>query len=335
MLLYMVMASFKRANLLLPSPAWVSYEPQAHLLGHSVTRICTTIENRWRLTPEGLDEAAKRSPDDVQKILILNTPGNPDGLIYEQKELKELANIMRKWNILVIADEIYALLTHNYSSGIFTSLAAYYPERTLITTGLSKWSGAGGWRLGLLFLPEQSDELKNTLLGVASETYSCAPSVMQKAAMTAYIDDDVTEVYLQSQRNILRTLSERLYYSLNAVGIGVHRSQGGFYLFLDFRPFQRNLELKLGITTSESLCEDILNRTGVALLPSNAFGFPLTHLSARLAYVDFDGDAALSLAARDHGKVDDDFVYQVCGDTIEGVERLCEYFTSTISVDHE
>ena len=332
MLLYIIMASFKRADVLIPSPAWVSYEPQAHLLDHSVTRIRTTIENRWRVTPEGLDEAASRSPDGVQKILILNTPGNPDGLIYEQKELQELAVVMRKWSILVVADEIYALLTHKYSTGKFKSLAAYYPEGTIITTGLSKWSGAGGWRLGLLFLPEESDELKDVLLGIASETYSCAPGMVQQAAVVAYTHDDVTEAYLQSQRSILRILAEVLYSMLNAVGIGVHRAQGGFYLFLDFHQFKGNLELKLGITTSASLCEDILNKTGVALLPSNAFGFPSTHLSARLAYVDFDGDAALSLAELNGKVVDEDLVHKACGNTIEGVEKLCEYF-ALVAVD--
>ena len=142
------MASYTKASILIPSPAWVSYEPQAALLGHSVHRIYTNIAMRWRVTPEGLDEAASRAPQDTQRILILNTPGNPDGLIYKPNELEELATVMRKWDILVIADEIYALLTHDYSSGEFKSLAAFYPEGTCITTGLSKWSGAGGWRLG-------------------------------------------------------------------------------------------------------------------------------------------------------------------------------------------
>ena len=142
------MASFRKASILIPSPAWVSYEPQAALLGHSVIRILTNTEKRWRVTHEDLDEAASRAPQDAQRILILNTPGNPDGLIYLPNELEELATVMRKWDILVIADEIYALLTHDYSSGEFKSLAAFYPEGTCITTGLSKWSGAGGWRLG-------------------------------------------------------------------------------------------------------------------------------------------------------------------------------------------
>ena len=162
------MASFKKASVLIPSPAWVSYEPQAQLIGHSITRIITNTENKWRVTPEGLDEAASRSPDNTQKILILNTPGNPDGLIYRQDELEELAMVMKKWNILVIADEIYALLTLDYAHGTFKSLAAFYPEGTIITTGLSKWSGAGGWRLGLLFLPDGFDEC------VEPKCYECS-----------------------------------------------------------------------------------------------------------------------------------------------------------------
>ena len=94
------------------------------------------------------------------------------------------------------------------------------------------------------------------------------------------------------------------------------------------------MQSKLGIITSESLCEDILEKTGVALLPSNVFGFPSTHLSARMAYVDFDGNAALSQVVSNGGVVDESLVHTMCANTIEGVQKLCDYF-ATVATDSE
>ena len=152
--------------------------------------------------------------------------------------------------------------------------------------------------------------------------------MVQQAAVTAYIDDNITETYLQNQRDILRILSAKLHTAMIAVGIDVHKAQGGFYFFLDFHPFQQKLSFKLGIDTSDLLCEDILAKTGVALLPSTAFGFSSSHLSARMAYVDFDGTAALNEATKKGGRIDEELVDKYCANTVEGVDKLCEYFAA-------
>src|SRR5438105_7463733 len=150
-LIYAVLTAFKRADVLIPSPAWVSYEPQARLLGHTPIRVATSFEERWRVRPDAIAAAVLRKVDQrVPSVLILNHPGNPDGLGYADDELRELAQACRAHNILVVSDEIYGLLDH---AGAHVSLARHYPEGAIVTGGLSKWCGAGGWRLGIAMLP--------------------------------------------------------------------------------------------------------------------------------------------------------------------------------------
>lgn len=319
-LLYAVMASFIEADVLIPSPAWVSYGPQAEMLGHNITRVETTFDNQWRVNPENLEAACQKCRPDTQKIMILNYPGNPEGLTYTAEELKALSEVMKKHNILVIADEIYSFLTHDAT---FESLAKYYPEGTIITTGLSKWCGAGGWRLGLAFLPEGMEDLKTVLLGVASETYSCATGPVQYAAVVAYQNDDVTQTYLENQRKILTILAKKSHEALSDAGIKVHEAKGGFYFYLDFTPLSDSFKQQ-GITTSEELCVAILKETGVALLHSAVFGIAAEYFSARMAYVDFDGAKALEAAETE--EINEAFVEKYCAYTLDGIRNLSSWF---------
>lgn len=321
-LLYAVMASFHKADVLIPAPAWVSYEPQAHLLDHNAVRIESSFESRWRVTPAELEKSAQKCRADAQKIMILNYPGNPEGLTYTADELKALAEVMKKHNILVIADEIYLFLTHNAK---FDSLAHYYPEGTIITSGLSKWGGAGGWRLGLAFLPENLQDLKDTMLGVASETYSCATGPVQKAATLAYQNDAVTQKFLADQRAILKILAKKSHALLADAGIAVHEAEGGFYFYVDFMPHADKLHAQ-GLRTSEEVCAAIIRETGVALLHSAVFGIPAEYLSARLAYVDFDGAKALEAAQTE--EINDAFVEKYCAYTLEGIAGLANWFAA-------
>ena len=157
MLLFSILMAFKSARVFLVTPSWVSYEPQAHLIGHNVCRIQTNYDDRWRLTAAVLDEELSKNQDSKQKILIMNYPGNPDGLSYTDEELVELAQVARKHNLLIISDEIYGLLDFE---GRYSSIVDFYPENTIVTTGLSKWCGAGGWRLGVMLIPKELGDFR-------------------------------------------------------------------------------------------------------------------------------------------------------------------------------
>ena len=290
-LLHNIMRAFQPADAYIPGPSWVSYEPQARLAGHKVIGIPTAFDGRWRVKPEDLERAFLRHRGmDCHKLMVLNYPGNPDGLTYSYEELAALTAVLRRHGVWVIADEIYGLLDHR---GQHVSMARLYPERTLVTTGLSKWCGAGGWRLGALILPPDAPTaLHDALVGLGSETYSCAPAPIQVAALEAYELDAESHGYLAAQRRILRAIGSAVHRALAKAGIRAHAPQGGFYLLLDFSPFTERL-VERGICSDSQLCDRLLADTGVALLPGGAFGMPSGSLTARLAYVDFDGEAAL------------------------------------------
>ena len=291
-LLFNVMQAFERAEVYVPAPAYVSYAPMAMMARHQVIPIQTSYESRWRVTPEALEEAiARNSLPGREKLLALNYPGNPDGLTYSRDELLALAETLRRHGVWALSDEIYALLHHQ---GRHVSLASIYPERTLVSTGLSKWCGAGGWRLGALIMPADAPiELSDALIGLGSEVYSCAPTPIQAAALAAYELDKRTHRFLRAQRHILSQIGGLVHSAVLAAGLRVHVPQGGFYLLCDFSCFADTL-MERGIQRDSELCDRLLSEAGVALLPGSKFGLPAQALTARLAYVDFDGAAALT-----------------------------------------
>ena len=320
-LIYSVLAAFKKATLLLPSPAWVSYEPQARLLGKDILRIESDFQQRYRLEANQLNDAILNAniDNDVQKILILTYPGNPDGLSYSPEELKNLAGICRKHNILVISDEIYGLL--NYQ-GNHKSILDYYPEATIVTSGLSKWGAMGGWRLGCMYYTDDFVyDLKSTLLGIFSETFSCVTYPVQKAAILAYDNLEQHDDFLSKQRQILQYLSDYSYKAFNNAKILTPKGEGGFYLILNFSQYKKQLALN-SINSDKDLCSELLKQKQVALLPGSAFGMQPEDYIVRYAFVDFDGKNAL---ANFNGDFTQEFTQKYFCDIFEGVSRICNF----------
>ena len=124
------------------------------------------------------------------------------------------------------------------------------------------------------------------------------PAPIQVAALTAYELDAELHDFLEAQRRILRSIGSAVHRALVEAGVRVHAPQGGFYLLLDFSPYCRIGSLERGIHNDSQLCDRLLADSGVALLPGAAFGLPAGSFTARLAYVDFDGEAALRDADR-------------------------------------
>lgn len=325
MLIYAIIGMFERADILIPTPAWVSYAPQATLWKHAAIRIPTTYETKWNITPELLEASLKHKRNQATpSILILNYPGNPTGTTYTEHEMRAIIEICRKHSIIVISDEIYGLLDHG---GSHCSLMRYYPEGTIVTTGLSKWCGAGGWRVGVALMSEEfPSQAKETLLGIASETYSCNNTPAQYAAIAAYMYNDTIDEYLKHQRHILSAAGNYIANTLRESEVRVYSPEGGFYLLPDFTDFSESMN-EQNIYTSSELCSALLSDTGVALLPGNAFGIGDDHLAARLAYVDFDGQSALqaSIAQGIDAPIDITFMQQHMPKIISGTRKICEW----------
>ncbi len=314
-------------ELLLPTPCWVSYVPQARIIGRKVSLIHTTFGDRWHITAEKLKEHCKSQEDKYRpRILILNYPGNPDGCTYTSTELKDLAAVAREFEVILLSDEIYGQLHHQ---GGHVSVARYYPEGTIISSGLSKWCGAGGWRLGTFAFPNDLDWLLETMASVASETYTSVSTPIQYAAVRAFSGGVTIERYLWHTRRILAALGNQIRDRLVGVGARIHPPEGAFYLFLDLTTFRDKFASR-GIRNSVQMCERLLDETGIAILPGVAFERPLEEFTARLAYVDFDG--ARALAASETSPLDkpipEDFTKKWCHKVLEGIDRLAEWIES-------
>jgi len=309
-------------DLVIPTPAWVSYAPQARIIGRQVHLLPTYYRNRWQLTAEQLEELCHADPG-RPRIVILNYPANPTGTSYAERELRELAEVARKYRVILLSDEIYARLHHEDRH---VSIVPYYPEGTIFSSGLSKWCGAGGWRLGLFVLPPGLHWLRDALAAVASETFTSTSAPIQYAAVRAFQPDGELDRYLLQARRILRSLGRRLTASIKLTGAEVVAPEGAFYLFPRFKRMSAKLRAR-GIRTSGDLCEQLLEDTGVAILPGSDFGRPPHELTARIAYVDFDGARALEAASAVPAaeELSEEFLCRHCGDTLEAVDRLCSW----------
>jgi aspartate aminotransferase len=278
-------------DLVIPRPSWVSYAPQARIASRHVYWLPTKAENRWLLTPDGLDRFCQKDPT-RPRILILNYPANPTGSTYTEEELKNMAAVARRYNVVVLSDEIYGEVHH---AGVHLSIATHYPEGTIISSGLSKWCGAGGWRLGTFTFPAGLRWLLDAMAVAASETFTSTSTPIQYAAIKAFQGGPGIENYLRDSRLVLKTVGQAVSGFLIKNHVTHPSPEGGFYIFPVF-DFYREKLAQRGIETSEELCNRLLDETGVALLPSSDFGFPEEFLGARLSYVDFDGGAALKIA---------------------------------------
>jgi aspartate aminotransferase len=306
-------------ELLVPNPSWVSYAPQARIIGRRVTWLHTEYVHDWKLLPETIDAHCNQSPG-LPRLLILNYPNNPTGVSYDETELAALAAVVRRHQILVVSDEIYADLDHE---GRTASISHHYPEGTIVSTGLSKWCGAGGWRLGVFSFPAELEWLCAALATIASETYTSVNAPVQYAAIRAFQGGPEIDDYLRDCRTILRVLGRLCANILLEAGCRLPKLDGAFYLFPDFAPMRERMTAR-GVRDSATLAERLLEETGVATLPGSAFGRPRDELNLRLSYVNFDGAAALAAVAAGE-TVDEDFLRHHCPDTIEAIERIANW----------
>jgi len=306
-------------DLLLPSPSWVSYEPQANIINKKIHWLNTTAKNNWHLEPQKLDDVCKQFKN-ITKLLIINSPNNPSGTIHG--DLENLAIVAKKHDVIIISDEIYAELNF---TGKYKSLTHYYPEGTIISSGLSKWCGAGGWRLGTLIFPNELDYIRKTLRSIASETFTSVSAPIQYAAIKAYTEDYSN--YLNLSRKILNCIATYVYDELTNVGLQCQRPQGGFYMLCDFSDV---IMASNEISNSSSLVNKILKDIGFAMLPGSDFGINENHLITRIAFVDFDGKQALELAKK-HSNLSEDFLKIACSNIVNGINELKYWINKNLS----
>jgi aspartate aminotransferase len=298
-------------EIILPAPSWVSYAPQAILGRNKVKILQTKAENNWFPTAKEIEEFILK---DKRKnyLLFINSPNNPSGQICEN--LEEIAEVANKYNLIILSDEIYSELSFEQN---YKSISNYCPNKTIISTGLSKWCGAGGWRLGYFIVPDTLSKIKDMINVLASETFSAVSAPIQYAAIKAYQNDHSD--YINESRNILKAVGNYVYENLKSNKVLINKPQGGFYLMPEF--------LNKKFNSSAEMCDDILNKTGVALLPGSDFGFDQNRMLARLSFTDFDGKRFME-EIEDNTKINDALIYELAPKIVEGVNKLKKWSES-------
>ena len=296
-------------EIITPAPSWVSYEPQAEIGLNKVHWLETSRENNWFPTAKELENKLKKLGKKKNLIFILNSPNNPSGTICDN--LKELALVAKKYKLIVLSDEIYTDLSFDNS---YKSISKFYPNSTFISGGLSKWCGAGGWRLGFLAVPNKLKEFMKSLKSLASESYSTVNTPTQFAAVEAYNGD--YEEYRLKVRSILNAVGTYVYNNLKSNKILINPPQGAFYLMPEFK----NKKFK----SSSQLCEAILNDTGVAMLPGSDFGFKPKKMLTRLSYTDFDGVEFFKNVS-DYKSISEEMVKKYAPNVVEGTTKLSNW----------
>jgi aspartate aminotransferase len=298
-------------EIILPAPSWVSYAPQAILGRNKVKILQTKAENNWFPTAKEIEELILKEKN-KNYLLFINSPNNPSGQICEN--LEEIAEVANKYNLIILSDEIYSELSFEKN---YKSISNYCPEKTIVSTGLSKWCGAGGWRLGYFIVPNSLNKLKDMINVLASETFSAVSAPIQFAAIKAYENDHSD--YINKSRNILKAVGNYVYENLKSNKVLINKPQGGFYLMPEF--------LNKKFNSSAEMCDDILNETGVALLPGSDFGFDQNRMLARLSFTDFDGKKFME-EAEDNTKINDALIYELAPKIVEGVDKLKKWSES-------
>jgi len=309
-LMFLLQVLFE-GDIILPAPSWVSYAPQAILGRNNIQSIQTTRENNWFPTGEEIEKVILKDQN-KNYLLFLNSPNNPSGQVCEN--LEEISQVVKKYNLIILSDEIYSELS--FKEG-FKSISNFCPEKTIISTGLSKWCGAGGWRLGYFIIPDTLKNLRDSINVLASETFSSVSAPIQYAAITAYSTD--YSKYINDSKNILKAVGNYVYENLKSNKVIINKSQGGFYLMPEFS--------NKSFSTSSEMCDNLLKETGVALLPGSDFGFDKKKMLARLSFTDFNGQDFMK-NIQGEKKINNDLILKFAPKVVEGVDKLKKWSES-------
>ena len=312
-------------TVILPTPAWLGYLPQIRFLQKNYHMLSTRANKK--ISPSDLRKLALRLQD-RQKILILNNPNNPTGLLYDQLELEEIADVCREQNIVVISDEIYAQTTFNFSK--FVSMGKIYPEGTFVTNGLSKSHAAGGYRLGYVVFPQHTTELKSQFKKILATEYTAVSTPIQHAAVAGFEISKEMDEYFEITRNIHHIMGEYTHDVLLEIdGVKATKPDATFYLLADFNAFATDLQ-KVKISTSQKLSESLMvHPYHTAIVGGDSLVLERTDYSARIAYVDYDGAEVYENYKNQRPKTHSErteFVVNNAPKTVGGIKMIAKFF---------
>jgi len=242
-------------EVLIPAPYWLSYPEMVKLAGGTPVRMPTTLESGFKITPGQLRQAVTPQT----RLLILNSPSNPTGMVYSPDEIRAIAEVVVETNIWVVSDEIYEKILYDEAEHL--SIGAVGPEafqRTIISNGFAKAYSMTGWRLGYLAGPV---ELIQAITSLQSHSTSNVCTFAQYGGVAALEGpqdcvEEMRQAFAQRRRVVLEALD-------GIAGLSCPRPQGAFYVFVNIS--------STGLTSLE-FCEKLLHQHQVAVIPGIAFG---------------------------------------------------------------
>jgi len=239
-------------EVIIPTPCFVSYQAEVILAGGKPVEIYTTMEDDFQPNPSVIEKTITPNT----KAILLGYPNNPTGAVCSREKLKEIADIAKKHNLLVISDEIYDRLVYDHEHVCFPSLPGMQ-ERTLLLGGFSKSYAMTGWRIGYAAGPAN---LINGLVRIHQYSVMSAPTISQYAALKAL---EIGEPYIKKMRDEYDRRRKLIHKGLNTLGLPTFEPHGAFYVF----PSIHNTGID-----DETFAEKLLLEEKVAVVPGSSFG---------------------------------------------------------------
>jgi len=243
-------------EVIIPAPYWVTY-PELVKYAFGIPVVIETNDiSGFKITPEQLKAAITPKT----KMLILTTPSNPTGSIYSRAELEALGEVLKGTDIIIASDEMYEKLVYDVDFTATASISEDMFQRTVTINGLSKSVAMTGWRFGYLASPNK--ELISVMNKLQSQSTSNINSITQKAAIPA-LNGEVDEE-IEMMRRAFEARAKEAAELMNEIdGLSVLKPQGAFYLFVNIKDISND---------SIEFCKELLQETGVAVVPGIGFG---------------------------------------------------------------
>ncbi|MFT8987907.1 MAG: pyridoxal phosphate-dependent aminotransferase [Bifidobacterium psychraerophilum] len=270
-LLFALMQALK-GDIVLPRPSWVTYAAQSTMLDKRIIWVDAPESAGGvpdpALLPAALENARRRGLNPT--TLLLTSPDNPSGTVAGRSVIEALLRIAREQKLFIISDEIYRDLAYDHIH--FTSPAELAPERTFVTTGLSKSMALGGWRIGAARFPQNDlgDRIMREVIGTASEIWSGMPIFLEPVAEYCFSEPADVLKRVAVSRLLHQRVSTEMHRIMVEAGASCRTPSGAFYIYPTFQgsSFARSLD----VTDDTSLSRVLFERFGIAVLPGSAFG---------------------------------------------------------------
>jgi len=239
-------------EVIIPTPCFVSYQPEVTLAGGKPVEVYTNMEDDFQPDPVVIEKAITPNT----KAILLGYPNNPTGATCSRERLQAIADIAQKHDILIISDEIYDRLVYGHEHVCFPSLPGMQ-ERTLLLGGFSKSYAMTGWRVGYTAGPASIIE---GLVRIHQYSVMSAPTTAQYGALKAL---QVGEPYVQEMRREYNRRRKLIHEGLNDLGLPTFEPHGAFYVFPSIHSTGMD---------DETFAEKLLMEEKVAVVPGSAFG---------------------------------------------------------------